>query len=185
MCTHWASRAPDARGYALERVAYFCADFVRRGDSTSRYCRSARPTPKLPNREVQVLCARDVVRLRREAAERHFMTEAAVSTHLAGIKTKYSVLGRPAVRTKVAIFVRVVQDGHGTFDECQPHQPCRGDHQGVRPNHDRHETKSEPTRGQMCKNLNIAITVTQRHRDDLRRRATIQSVHFGVFTELM
>lgn len=72
--------------------------------------------PKLSDREVQVLRAWLLSDSKREAAARLFITEATVSTHLTRIKAKYAALGRPA-RTKVALFVRAVQDGHTTFDE--------------------------------------------------------------------
>lgn len=72
--------------------------------------------PPLSSREIEVMRAWLLTDSKREAASRLFITEATVSTHLTRIKAKYAAVGRPA-RTKVALFVRAVQDGHTTVDE--------------------------------------------------------------------
>lgn len=72
--------------------------------------------PQLSAREVEVLRAWLMTDSKREAGARLFISEATVSTHLTRIKAKYAKAGRPA-RTKAALFVRAVQDGHTTLDE--------------------------------------------------------------------
>lgn len=74
------------------------------------------PSCELSNREIEVLRSWLVSDSKREVAEGLFITESTVHTHLARIREKYAAAGRPAP-SKVALFVRAVEDGYCSVRE--------------------------------------------------------------------
>ncbi|GAB2659468.1 hypothetical protein GCM10027169_23140 [Gordonia jinhuaensis] len=72
--------------------------------------------PHLSARELEVLLAWLDTDSKAEAADKLFITAATVNTHLARIRRKYQLAGRPA-RTKAQLLARVVQDGHASLDD--------------------------------------------------------------------
>nr|WP_156485801.1 LuxR C-terminal-related transcriptional regulator [Tsukamurella pseudospumae] len=89
-------------------------------ESTGSIGTSAAPgvlvRPYLSRREVDVLVAWLKVTTKEEAAEVLYISPSTVSTHIARIRAKYVAVGRPA-RTKIALLVRALQDGHIALDE--------------------------------------------------------------------
>lgn len=73
---------------------------------------------QLSKREIEVLTLWLVTETKREVAERLFISEATVHTHINRIRDKYAAANRPA-RTKVALLVRATEDGHCTIGEVR------------------------------------------------------------------
>ncbi len=72
--------------------------------------------PHLSAREIEVLLAWIKFDSKHRAAEALFISPATVSTHIARIRHKYTLIGR-AAPTKAQLVVRALQDGYTTLDE--------------------------------------------------------------------
>ncbi|NMO05092.1 response regulator transcription factor [Gordonia sp. TBRC 11910] len=76
----------------------------------------ATPTTTLSTREVEVLTHWLHTESKSVVAERLFISESTVHTHLARIREKYSLAGRPA-NSKISLLIRAIEDGLCTIDD--------------------------------------------------------------------
>lgn len=72
--------------------------------------------PALSTREVEVLLAWMAAESKEDAANKLFISQSTVSTHISRIRAKYSAVGRSAP-TKAHLLARALQDGYTTLDE--------------------------------------------------------------------
>ncbi|HEY9312822.1 LuxR C-terminal-related transcriptional regulator [Williamsia sp.] len=72
--------------------------------------------PALSPREVEVLLAWFAFDSKEEAAASLYISQATVNTHITRIRSKYTLVGRPA-RTKSQLLVRAIQDGYTSLDD--------------------------------------------------------------------
>jgi DNA-binding CsgD family transcriptional regulator len=84
-------------------------------DSSIAPFRPAR-IPVLSPREVEVLLAWFAFDSKGEAAATLYISQATVNTHITRIRSKYSLVGRPA-RTKSQLLARAIQDGFTSLDD--------------------------------------------------------------------
>ncbi len=72
--------------------------------------------PRLSKREREVIRAWVTTETKSAAAKTLFLAEGTLSTHLARVRQKYEIAGRPA-RTKSALLARALQDGIVELEE--------------------------------------------------------------------
>lgn len=72
--------------------------------------------PALSTREVEVLLAWMAAESKEDAANKFFISQSTVSTHISRIRAKYAAVGRPAP-TKAHLLARALQDGYTTLEE--------------------------------------------------------------------
>lgn len=73
------------------------------------------PRPALSNREIEVLLTWMSTESKEDAANKLFISQSTVSTHISRIRAKYAAVGRPAP-TKTHLLVRALQDGYTTLE---------------------------------------------------------------------
>ena len=76
--------------------------------------------PSLSKREIEVLILWLASDSKQQAAQRLFLGESTVHTHVARIRDKYRVAGRPAP-TKIALLIRAIEDRICTLEEIADH----------------------------------------------------------------
>lgn len=84
-----------------------------------------RPRPKLSKREVEVLVVWLAHDSKEQAAQQLFLSSSTVNTHIARIRTKYRIIGRPAP-SKTALLIRALQDGYCNLEQLAPDDPAPG-----------------------------------------------------------
>lgn len=72
--------------------------------------------PSLSPREIEVLLAWILSDSKTAVCGQLFITPATVNTHIARIREKYQLVGRPAP-TKATLLARALQDGYLTLDQ--------------------------------------------------------------------
>lgn len=81
----------------------------------ARLTASAHAGPALSTREIEVMLAWMACESKEDAANRLFISQSTVSTHISRIRAKYAAVGR-AAPTKAHLLARALQDGYTTLD---------------------------------------------------------------------
>ncbi|NLG48297.1 MAG: LuxR family transcriptional regulator [Gordonia sp.] len=89
---------------------------TRRASVTPRLVVADPTRPALSIREIEVLLAWMAAESKEDAANKLFISQSTVSTHISRIRAKYAAVGRGAP-TKAHLLARALQDGYTTLDE--------------------------------------------------------------------
>lgn len=89
---------------------------ARRASMTPRLVVADPARPALSIREIEVLLAWMAAESKEDAANKLFISQSTVSTHISRIRAKYASVGR-AAPTKAHLLARALQDEYTTLDE--------------------------------------------------------------------